>query len=142
LATRILFRHGASDRIQAASDWIARHWVPEETLLVYAPDPAIADRLDRQLWLQPPTGFVPHCRAGSPLQAESAVVIAGRIDPATAAARLVNLSDEVPPGFADFDELVEIVSTDDGVRLPARERFKFYRERGHEPTSEDVSGGR
>ncbi len=140
--TRILFRHGASDRVQAAASWIAAHWAPTEKLLVYAPDPTLADRLDRQLWLQPATGFLPHCRSDSPLSTETPIVITDSIDPTQATPRLLNLSDEVPPGFASFEELVEIISTDDGVRLPARERFKFYRERGYELNSEDISDGR
>jgi DNA polymerase-3 subunit chi len=54
--------------------------------------------------------------------------------------RLLNLADEVPPGFARFQTLVEIVSNEDSVRIPARERFKFYRERGYEIRSKDLGG--
>lgn len=139
--TRVSFFHGANDRIQAACAWITARPKPAEKLLVYAPDPVLAERLDRQLWIQPPTGFVPHCRAASPLAGETPIVIVDRIDPAQATPCLLNLSDEVPNGFASFDELIEIVSSDDVVRLPARERFKFYRERGYDLLNKDVSGG-
>jgi DNA polymerase IIIc chi subunit len=44
---------------------------------------------------------------------------------------LLNLSDEIPPGFSRFRQLIEIVSVDDADRLPGRERFRFYRERGY-----------
>jgi DNA polymerase-3 subunit chi len=54
---------------------------------------------------------------------------------------LLNLSDDLPPTFSRFDQLVEIVSTDDRDRLPARERFKFYRDRGYAIESRDISGG-
>jgi len=138
---RVFFYHGAPDRIQAACAWIADHPAPEAKLLVYVPDPQLADRLDRQLWIQPPNGFLPHCRAGSPLADETPIILADWIDPARATPRLLNLSDEIPTGFASFDELVEIISTDDSVRLPARERFKFYRERGYDLINKDVSGG-
>jgi DNA polymerase-3 subunit chi len=43
----------------------------------------------------------------------------------------VNLSNEIPPGFSRFQQLIEIISIDDEDRLPGRERFRFYRERGY-----------
>jgi hypothetical protein len=44
---------------------------------------------------------------------------------------LVNLGGDLPPGFSRFDRLIEIVGTDETDRIPARERFKFYRDRGY-----------
>lgn len=129
----VLFCHGADDRIQAAAAWIAAAWAERRPVTVFAPHPALAERLDRQLWLYPPTGFVPHCRADSPLAAETPVVITDRLSPSVPAAptaALLNLSDEMPPGFEAYTELVEIVSTDDPVRLAARERVMHYKTLG------------
>ena len=106
------------------------HKPPAETL-IYAPNAELAERFDRLLWTQPATGFLPHCRVDSPLAAQTPVLIAGKLDTLPQEERLLNLSDELPPGFSRFENLVEIISQDDAVRLPARERVKFYRDRGY-----------
>ncbi|CAB1368616.1 DNA polymerase III subunit chi [Denitratisoma oestradiolicum] len=139
--TRVHFYHGASDRIAAAADWLDRSWRSRRRIVVYAPRADLAERLDRQLWIHPATGFTPHCREGSPLAAETPIVIVAQAGPPQADECLLNLSDEVPPEFAAYGELVEIVSTDDAVRLPARERFRRYREQGCELINQDIAAG-
>lgn len=139
--TSIRFYSNAEDRLRAAAAWLAASWQRQKSIVVFAPDAAAAEHLDRLLWAQPATGFLPHCRAGSPLAAETPVLIASRLDDLPQNDCLLNLSDEVPPGFSRFEELVEIVSTDDAVRLPARDRFRFYRERGYALDNRNVADG-
>lgn len=136
--TRVLFLHGATDRLAAAARWLGDASAEKLNVLVYAPTADTAERLDRLLWTQVATGFVPHARADSPLAAESTIVIANRLDALPHDRTLLNLGDEVPPGFSRFEELVEVVSGEDAVRLPARERFKYYRERGYAPESREI----
>lgn len=145
--TQIFFYHGASDRIAAAAALIAKACAQRKPLIVYAPDPNVAGALDRVLWSANPTGFVPHVRADSELARETPVVIASDLqelpqDGAVAGdyERLMNLSGEVPPGFSRFTSVIEVVSEDVEVRQPARERFKFYKDRGYEIQSLDLTG--
>jgi DNA polymerase-3 subunit chi len=133
-----MFLHGATDRLAAAARWLGDAAAAKRKVLVYAPLPDMVERLDRLLWTQAATGFVPHARAESPLAAESPIVIAGQLDTLPHDQTLLNLGDDIPPGFSRFEELVEVVSGDDAVRLPARERFKFYRERGYAPESREI----
>lgn len=142
--THIRFLHGAQDRLSAAAEWLRRAWEEGREVMVYAPHPEVADRIDRLLWTQPATGFVPHCRAAASLAGETPILIADRADSLDRLPQdrcLLNLSDEVPPGFSRFEEVVEIVSVQDADRLPARDRFKFYRERGYAMENRDVSEG-
>lgn len=139
--TRVQFLHGAADRLAAVAEWLRRSQAERRPVLVYAPQTDVADQLDRLLWTQPAIGFVPHCRASSPLAAETPILLADQLEQLPQDHCLLNLSNEIPPGFSRFEELVEIVSTDDGDRLPARDRFKHYRERGYALESRDISGG-
>lgn len=139
--TRISFLHGAADRIQAAAQWLQQAWAQRQRVLVYVPDEELAARLDRMLWTQPQLSFLPHCRADSPLAAETPIVLTNRLDEPPQDECLLNLSNELPSAFSRFERLVEIVSIDDSDRLPARERFKFYRERGYAIDNRDISGG-
>lgn len=139
--TRIEFLHGAADRVQSAAHWLQQAWAQRQAVLVYVPDAEQATRLDRVLWTQPALSFLPHCRVDSPLAAETPILLTDRLDDPPQEARLLNLSNILPPTFARFEQLIEIVSTEDADRLPARERFKFYRERGYAIDSRDISGG-
>ena len=134
--TKVFFYHGAKDRLQAAAAWLQQAYLKRQAVLVYAPDAAIAERLDRLLWTTPATGFLPHCRADAPLAAQTPLLITGSLDTLPQEERLLNLSNDVPPGFSRFSELVEIVSGAEEDRLPARDRFKFYRDRGYDLESQ------
>lgn len=130
--TRIDFYHDVSDKLAAACELIGECQRAGSRVLVFAPDPALAGAIDRLLWTQPATGFVPHCAAGSPLAAETPVVIATTLDDSGHDDVLVNLDGELPAGFSRFRRLIEVVGRDDADRLPARSRYKHYRDRGYE----------
>ena len=129
--TKIFFYHNAADRIAATATLLGKAFRQGKAVLVYAPETESASALDRHLWTTPPTGFVPHVRSTSPLAGETPIVITE--DPASAEQheRLLNLSPEVPPGFSRFDSLIEVVGQGDNERLAARERVKFYKDRGY-----------
>ena len=130
--TQIFFYHNADDRLSAAAALIGKAARQKKPLLVYAPDREIASAIDRQLWTQAPTGFIPHVWSDSPLAAETPVIITGDAESATQNERLFNLSMEVPPGFSRFTSLIEIVGQADDERQAGRERARFYKDRGYE----------
>lgn len=139
--TNIAFLHGATDRLQATAQWLQQAWQRRRQVLVYVPDRDMAGRLDRLLWTQPVLSFLPHCDIASPLAGQTPIILTDRLDSPPQEDCLLNLSNEMPPSFSRFEQVVEIVSTDDQDRLPARERFKFYRDRGYAIESRDISGG-
>jgi DNA polymerase III subunit chi len=139
--TQITFLHGARDRRRAIAAWLAQASVEGKRVLVYAPTGDRGEQLDRLLWAHPATSFTPHCRADDNLAAETPILIASGLDNPLHDQCLVNLSDEIPPGFSRFQQLVEIISVEDGDRLPGRERFRFYRERGYPLEARDISEG-
>jgi DNA polymerase-3 subunit chi len=44
---------------------------------------------------------------------------------------LVNLESTVPPWFGRFHRVAELVGGDDSARAAARERYRFYQDRGY-----------
>ena len=129
--TQIFFYHNAADRIAAIAALIGKAYRQRKPVLVYAPETDVAGALDRHLWTHPPTGFVPHVLSPSPLAGETPVVITD--DPAACAQneRLINLSADIPPGFARFSSVIEVVGQNDDERQSARMRAKFYKDRGY-----------
>lgn len=139
--TQITFLHGAPDRLHAIVQWLNLSCSQGKRVLVYAPPGERSEQLNRLLWMQPATGFLPHCFADDKLASETPVVIASALDQPPHDECLLNLSDAIPPGFSRFQELIEVVSTEENVRLSGRDRFRFYRERGYPLEARDISGG-
>jgi DNA polymerase-3 subunit chi len=139
--TQISFFHGARDRLQAIAAWLTHAANDRKNVVVYVPAGELSEQLDRLLWAHPATGFAPHCRASDPIAAETPIILASELDSTPHDGCLLNLSNEIPPGFSRFQQLVEIVSVEDEDRLPGRERFRFYRERGYPLENRDISGG-
>ena len=108
-------------------------------LLIYAPQPDAAQRIDRMLWTWPATGFVPHCAAHDALAADTPVLIAAAPEALAACEVLLNLDAATPPAFERFERLLEIVSVEDEDRRAARERYRFYRERGYGIAEHDLA---
>ncbi len=130
--TQVFFYHGAADRIAAACALLGGAYAKKKAMLVYAPDKDVASHLDRMLWTHPALSFVPHCAANSPLANETPVLIADSLENIAQDERLMNLSREIPPGFARFQSLIEVVGQEEADRTAARDRVKLYKERGCE----------
>jgi DNA polymerase-3 subunit chi len=137
--TQVFFYHGAADRIAAACALLSGAYVKKKPMLVYAIDQAVASSIDRMLWTHSALSFVPHCRADSPLAAETPILITDKLDSIPQDERLMNLSREIPPGFSRFESLIEVVGQDEDDRTAARDRVKFYKDRGYEVRYFDLS---
>ncbi len=138
--TSIDFYFNAADRLQVACRLAAKALAERKRLLIYAPEPELAARLDRLMWTWPATGFVPHCAAHDPLAAETPVLIGGE-DEAADVPILLNLSADCPPHFASFERLLEVVGAEEADREPARARFRLYKSRGYAIASHDLARG-
>ena len=140
--TQIFFYHNTPDRIAAAAALIGKAYAQRKPILVYAPERDVAEALDRQLWVQPPTGFIPHADAASPLAPETPVLLTGDLETPAQTDRLFNLSPDVPPGFARFTSLIEVVGQSEEERQAGRKRVRFYKDRGYNVQFIDLAEAR
>ena len=122
--TSIDFYFNAQDKLTVACRLAGKALAQKKRLLIYAPEPETAQRVDRLLWTWPATGFVPHCLAHDPLAAETPVLIATDAEGPQACEVLLNLSPETPPHFERFERLLEIVADDEEERKAGRERYR------------------
>jgi len=137
--TQIDFYTHVEDKLKTACALAAKAFARGLRLTVHCPDPETAQRLDRLLWTTPATGFLPHCGPDDPLAAETPVIIDCGGDNLLHDQVLLNLRPEWPPFFSRFQRLIEIVSLEEADRAGARERFRFYRDRGYEIRTHDLS---
>ena len=137
--TQIDFYTHVADKLRIACQLSTKAYARGLKITVFCPDSDTAVRFDRLLWMTPPIGFIPHCAPDDPLAAETPVIIDCSGDNLLHDEVLLNLRTESPLFFGRFQRLIEIVSLDDEDRRAARERFRFYRERGYEIRSHDLS---
>jgi DNA polymerase-3 subunit chi len=138
--TSIDFYFNAGDRLDVACRLAGKALQQKKRVLIYAPQPELAQRIDRLLWTAQAVSFIPHCATNDALAAETPVLIASdESAPAHSCEVLVNLSAECPPFFERHERLLEIVSLEDAERQAGRARFKFYRDRGYEIRNHDLA---
>lgn len=136
--TEVKFFFNVDNKLAFACRLAKRAHDEGRRLIVYAPQPSLANEFDRQLWSFSQLSFVPHVQAGHALAGETPIVIAQNDEALPHHEALLNLSDEPPPFFTRFEHLREIVSMDDEDRAKARERLKFYKSRGFDIQNHDM----
>lgn len=137
--TTIDFYFNAQDRFQVACRLAGKALAQKKRLLIYAPEPEAASRIDKLLWTWPAIGFVPHCAPHEPLAAETPVLVSSDADTPQTCELLLNLGTDCPPHFERFERLLEVVPTDEAERQAGRVRYRFYQTRGYKITSHDLA---
>lgn len=137
--TQIDFYAQVDDKLQTACRLAAKARSHGLRVTLFCPDTETAARLDRMLWTVPATGFLPHCRSDDRLAPITPILIDTTGDTPAHDEFLINLRPERPADFSRFQRLAEIVSADEGDRARARERYKFYRDRGYAIRTHDLS---
>ena len=137
--TQIDFYTHVSDRLRTACVLSSKAFARGLKVTVFCADAGTAQRFDRMLWTTPAIGFVPHCAPDDPLAAMTPVIVDYHGENLLNDDVLLNLHPERPAFFSRFQRLVEIVGLDDADRAQARERFRFYRDRGYEIRTHDLS---
>ena len=143
--TSIDFYFNADNRASVACRLAGKALQQRKRVLIYAPQPDMAHKIDRLLWVSTATSFIPHCYAHDALAAGTPVLIAAAVDehaaPTAAACQvLLNLADECPPFFERHERLLEVVAQDDDGRRAGRARYAFYRDRGYAIRNHDLAG--
>lgn len=86
--------------------------------------------LDDLLWTFRAGSFIPHgvyTDSGN----DDPVALGHDVEPAGHTDVLVNLSTEVPPFFSRFERVAELVDASEQSRAAARERYRYYQDRGY-----------
>jgi DNA polymerase III subunit chi len=138
--TEVAFHFGAPDRLAYTCRLLRKATATGARLLVRSSADACAE-LDVALWNLGPTEFISHCNAlaADAVRSRSSVLlIDDRAVLDTAFPVLVNLAEDVPEGFEQFQRVIEVVSTDEQDRNLARLRWKHYTGCGYTITRHDL----
>jgi DNA polymerase III subunit chi len=139
--TRIEFYFNSDSKLRTACQLAARALAQRLRVLIYAPDAAVSRALEEALRAFPGIRYAQRTAAGAP-EPDVPVVIAPDADAAIHDEVLLNLHDGTPPCFSRFQQLIEIVALAENDRQSARNRFRFYRDRGYAIRHHDLAGVR
>ena len=95
--------------------------------------------LDQLLWTYSQGSFTPHETYSGTIKNDLAPILIGADEaPESWHDILITLTDDVPPFFSRFERVIEIVGNDEDQKKNARDRFRFYRDRGYALQSHPV----
>lgn len=110
---------------------IERAWQAGHRVYLHCLDDDMATGFDDLLWTFHDTSFVPHALAGSADATQFKVLLGSATEAPESIDTLVNLHPQVPGFFSQFERVVETTGHDDHTRQLARERYRFYKDRGY-----------
>ncbi len=132
--TKIDFHTNVSDKIAYTCRLVRKALATSANsrIVVLTAGPAQLASLDETLWTFSDTDFLPHAVASEPLAQKSPIILTDSdIADLPHHHILVNLSSAVPTCFAQFERMIEVVSTDSDDVEAGRQRFGHYRQRGY-----------
>ncbi|HSH73768.1 MAG TPA: DNA polymerase III subunit chi [Methylophilaceae bacterium] len=138
--TRIEFFFNVENKLEKVAGLADSAVKKGRRLMLYSADAKSAAAIEQYMWSQPSIGFLPHCRADHALAAETPIIIDWQGEQLVHDDVLVNLQSQQPLFFSRFRRLIEIVGVDEEDKAAARIRYRFYRDRGYEIKSFDVTG--
>jgi DNA polymerase-3 subunit chi len=110
---------------------VERAWREGRHVHLHCETETLQQALDELLWTFHDASFLPHAPADSPDAAQVRVTLGHGQQAPQSAELLVNLQREVPSFFSQFEQVVETTGPDEAARAQARNRYRFYKDRGY-----------
>lgn len=136
--TRVDFYTHAPDKLELARILTGKAYRQGLRVMIYSPDSRVVADIDKRLWTTPANSFVPHCDCMAAHASATPVVLGEAADHLPHDNVLINLHDTTPTFFSRFERVIEIVSQDAADQDAARQRWRFYKQRGYEMYSHDM----
>ncbi len=124
--------------LRFACDMAARIRADRLHVHIHADSRADAVALDGLLWTFRDISFLPHALADVPLPDPAPIIIGWQGQTPASGEVLINLSHELPDFAGGFRRVIEPVAASPEARAESRERYKQYRERGWELSSQQA----
>jgi len=150
---RIDFHSNVADKLQYACRLTRKIWSDTPSgqpvrNIVMVGEKVDLQKLDELLWTFSGADFLPHCYIDDEAAAETPIILTD--DFASAALNQIPHADimihlgmrmpqDVAALVARFPRIVEVVTVNEAERLAGRERYKAYRDLGHELHNFDQS---
>lgn len=137
--TRVEFFFNVPDKVAKVVELCTRAVAKGRKLTIFTHDEHLSANIQDRLWQHSATSFLPSARTGDAEQHDAPIILNQDGERLLQDDILINLKSAHPPFFSRFNYLVELVGVDERDKAFARERFRFYRDRGYQIKSTDAS---
>lgn len=135
--TRVQFIVNLQDLHAKAVTLCERYLNKGHQLTIVGASVEVNTLLSQQLWQSAAVSFLPHAYINEANAAYAPIHLQLLHDKPMQDDVLINLQPEVPIFFGRFRQLIELVGDTETDKVAARERWKFYRDRGYAMQSID-----
>lgn len=115
-------------------------WRKGNRVYIHTDSSERSTKVDTLLWTFKDTSFLPHGLVKQANIEKTPVLIGHEDPPADLHDIMINMTSSVPLFFGRFDRLIEIVDQASDDRDQARERYRFYKERGYTLNTHKLDG--
>lgn len=138
--TRIDFHTNVPDKIAYACRLVRKASAANTRVVLMADDEAQLAELNTAMWTFSPVDFLPHVLAGDALAAHTPIILTDN-DEAELPHKelLINLSRRAPSGGAQFERMIEVISSDEDDAAAGRKRYVAYKQQDY-PLTHFVTG--
>ncbi|PCI62272.1 MAG: DNA polymerase III subunit chi [Methylophilaceae bacterium] len=130
--TRVIFYSNLTDKQVALQTLVQQALAKKHVVTVMVESELQARDYGKALWQSNETNFLPNVLAPDALANETPVVLDWQENQLCQDDILINLSQKQLTTFSRFRQLIELVGLDESDKVLARQRYKFYRDRGYE----------
>lgn len=134
----LLSGSGQAVREAMACKLVNKVYLMQHQIYIHVSSQQDAARLDDSLWTFTPGSFIPHMIYQPGNESTEPVVIGYQDHTPPVHDVLLNLSEDVPLFFSQFERVAEVVDANETSRAQARSRFKFYKDRGYDLTTHEL----
>jgi DNA polymerase-3 subunit chi len=111
---------------------IEKAYTDKQVIYIHTESIEAAEYMDDLLWSFRDDSFLPHTLVDTKHNDLPPILIGYEQAPETHQSVLVNLAKQVPEFYNQYQRIIEIVFSDPDVQQLARERYKHYRDQGHD----------
>ena len=99
---------------------------------IYTENDSQTAAIDAALWALRADSFVPHQVLSNDNDNNSPILIGHNASPPRLMDVLINLTQNQPLFFSQFERVAEVIDDNDGIKQAGRQRFQFYKQRGYQ----------
>lgn len=130
--TKVLFYSDIADTAKAVAILVQKALIKKHQVTVMMEDENAASHGSETLWQDGKLNFLPNVLASHALAKVTPVIFDWNENQLCQDDILINLSHRQLTTFSRFRQLIEVVGVEEADKVQARERYKFYRDRGYE----------
>ncbi len=127
-----------NERLRFACRLLEKAYLQNHRIYINTNNETEARLLNDLLWTFRDVGFVPHGLVGEQNTEKASVQIGYSKNPKLHKDILLNLTQEIPEFYTEFERVIEIIPEQPEWKNKARENFKKYKENNHQIETHDL----